>query len=263
MKASGSLVLLAAATLVVAYPRTLLADKTDNQYRHAREAFYNGDVDNAALELEQILSRNPDYENARILLGLIHSQRGQEAERKGERTGAVAELRQALLLAPDEAYWHSALAKLLDQQGDAAEAVKECQQAAQLSPDDWGLASGCGLNASEHPEKKPDQDQKNGGAAPVELTKIGGEVSAPRPIYKPEPPYSERARLAKFQGATVLSIVINALGSVERPQVERALGLGLDQEALRTICTWTFQPALRKGVPVPVRVKVQISFRLF
>jgi len=92
---------------------------------------------------------------------------------------------------------------------------------------------------------------------------VGGGVSAPIPIYKPEPAYSEEARKAKFQGTVVLWIIVDAQGNVIDPKVVRPLGLGLDEKALETVRTWKFKPALRNGTPVPVRVIVEVSFRLF
>jgi hypothetical protein len=41
------------------------------------------------------------------------------------------------------------------------------------------------------------------------------------------------------------------------------LPLGLDEEAVKTVSTWRFKPAMRQGVSVPVRVQVEVSFRLF
>ena len=103
----------------------------------------------------------------------------------------------------------------------------------------------------------------SGGGLGGGVYSVGGNVSQPVPIYEPDPPYSEQARKAKFQGTVVLAIEIDAQGNVLNPQVVKALGLGLDEEALNTVKTWKFKPAMRNGVPVPVRVTVEISFRLF
>lgn len=92
---------------------------------------------------------------------------------------------------------------------------------------------------------------------------VGGEVSAPIPIYKPEPPYSEEARKAKYQGEVILQIVVDTNGNVTDARVVKALGLGLDEKALETVRTWKFKPGLRNGTPVPVRVLVEVTFRLF
>jgi TonB family protein len=92
---------------------------------------------------------------------------------------------------------------------------------------------------------------------------VGGGVSAPVPIYKPEPAYSEEARKAKYQGTVVLWIIIDASGTVTDCKVVKPLGLGLDEKAVETVKTWKFKPAMKNSTPVPVRVSVEVSFRLF
>ncbi len=92
---------------------------------------------------------------------------------------------------------------------------------------------------------------------------VGGNVSAPIPIYKPEPAYSEEARKAKYQGTVVLWIIVDAQGNVTDVRVVKPLGLGLDEKAVETVHTWKFKAAMRNGAPVPVRVMVEVSFRLF
>jgi TonB family protein len=248
-----------AGTLMVAYPRRVFADKTEKRFKHAAEIFRAGDLENAERELEEILHAKPDYARAGILLGLIHFRLGQNAEQGGDRVRATSEVREALRLEPDEAYWHSELAKLLKEQGDAEGAAKECAQAAKLSPDDSGLASGCGLKASAPSKGEGGENQQDWYGA----FKVGGEISPPIPTHRPEPPYAEKARLVGLQGTTVLWVLVDSRGYIERARVVKALGLGLDQSALRTVRTWKFKPAARKGVPVPVRVMVEIGFRLY
>lgn len=92
---------------------------------------------------------------------------------------------------------------------------------------------------------------------------VGGGVSAPIPIYQPEPAYSEEARKAKYQGTVVLWIVVDASGAVVDSKVAKPLGLGLDEKAMETVRTWKFKPAMKNNVPVPVHVMVEVSFRLF
>jgi protein TonB len=111
---------------------------------------------------------------------------------------------------------------------------------------------------------------KGGGLGPGEgggfgggVYSVGGGVSAPIPIYKPEPAYSEEARKAKYQGTVVLWIVIDAAGTVTDCRVVKPLGLGLDEKAIETVRTWKFKPAMKNSTPVPVKVSVEVSFRLF
>jgi TonB family protein len=92
---------------------------------------------------------------------------------------------------------------------------------------------------------------------------VGDGVTAPIPIYKPEPPYTDEARAAKLEGTDVSSVVIDDSGSVADVQVVRRLGKGLDESAAQTLRTWKFKPALKDAKPVPVRVVVEVSFRLF
>ncbi|MGC2182716.1 MAG: energy transducer TonB [Terriglobales bacterium] len=91
---------------------------------------------------------------------------------------------------------------------------------------------------------------------------IGG-VTQPRPIYEPDPDYSEAARKAKYQGAVVLWLVVGADGLPHNIGVQRSLGMGLDEKAIAAVSTWRFQPATLNGQPVAVEVNVQVSFRLY
>ncbi len=122
-----------------------------------------------------------------------------------------------------------------------------------------GSGEGTGIGSGKGGGLGPGEGGGTGGG----IYSVGGGVSAPIPIYKPEPAYSEEARKAKYQGTVVLWIVVDAQGNVTDPRVVRPLGLGLDEKALETVRTWKFKPALRNGTPVPVRVIVEVSFRLF
>jgi protein TonB len=122
-----------------------------------------------------------------------------------------------------------------------------------------GTGQGTGVGSGTGSGLGPGHDAGTGGG----YFQVGGNVSAPIPIYKPEPPYSEQARKAKYQGTVVLWIVVDAAGNVTNAQVVKPLGMGLDQNAVTTVKTWKFKPAMRNGSPVPVKVMVEVSFRLF
>ena len=92
---------------------------------------------------------------------------------------------------------------------------------------------------------------------------VGGGVSAPRLIYKPDPEYSPEAREAKYQGAVVLSLVVAADGTPRNLRVARSLGMGLDERAIEAVKQWRFEPARKDGKPVAVAVDVEVNFRLF
>ena len=108
------------------------------------------------------------------------------------------------------------------------------------------------------------QKQETQTAAPSEVSGPAGlpTVTAPVPIYKPEPPYSKKARKAKYQGTVVLLIVVDSQGNVADVSIKKPLGMGLGEKAVSTVRTWKFHPALRNNIPVAVRVSVEITFRL-
>jgi protein TonB len=87
-------------------------------------------------------------------------------------------------------------------------------------------------------------------------------MTSPVAIYKPEPQYSEQARAAKWQGAVLVSVVIDATGTPTNIKVVRPLGLGLDEQAIEAVHQWKFQPGTKDGVPVPVQAQIEVAFRL-
>lgn len=102
-------------------------------------------------------------------------------------------------------------------------------------------------------------DDKN-----MKVYKVGGKVRTPVPIYKPEPPYTKAARKKHLEGTLTFMIVVNPKGSViSVREVSKRLGDGLDESAAKTIRTWKFEPATRDGVPVAVRMRVEVSFKFY
>ncbi len=122
-----------------------------------------------------------------------------------------------------------------------------------------GTGSGTGIGEGNGAGLGPGQGGGTGGG----YFSVGGNVSAPVPIYNPTPAYSEEARKAKYQAVVVLWIAVDANGNVSDPRVVRPAGMGLDEKAMETVKTWKFKPAMRSGVPVKVQIEVEVTFRLF
>jgi len=121
-----------------------------------------------------------------------------------------------------------------------------------------GSGSGGGIGPGSGAGYGPGHGGNFGGGA----YRIGGGVSAPVPIYKPEPEYSEEARKAKFQGTVVLFIVVDEKGNPRDLKVIRPLGLGLDQKAIEAVQKWKFRPGMKDGHPVSVQATIEVNFRL-
>jgi TonB family protein len=98
--------------------------------------------------------------------------------------------------------------------------------------------------------------------APAAAQRIGAGTSAPVPLYRIEPEYSEMARQAKYQGTVLLSVVVDTSGHAVNISVLRPLGMGLDQQAMAAVSQWRFKPGMKDGKPVPVYANVEVNFRL-
>ena len=79
--------------------------------------------------------------------------------------------------------------------------------------------------------------------------RVGNGVAAPRGVYMRDPEYSEQARAEKYQGTVVLWMVISSTGCVSKVQVDRALGLGLNEKAIEAVRSRKFEPARQRRRP--------------
>ncbi len=121
-----------------------------------------------------------------------------------------------------------------------------------------GTGSGGGVGSGRGGGFGPGEGGGVGGGA----FRIGGGVSAPVPIMKVEPEYSEEARKAKYQGTVLLAIVVDEDGRTRNIRVVRSLGMGLDEKAIEAVSKWRFRPGYKDGKPVPVQANVEVNFRL-
>ncbi len=103
----------------------------------------------------------------------------------------------------------------------------------------------------------------SGGGIGGGVFKVGGGISAPRPVTTPDPEYTEQARLAKTQGTCILWLIVDDQGQPRDIRVVRGLGFGLDAKAIEAVKQWRFQPAMKDGRPVNVQISVEVGFRLY
>ncbi|HTT64242.1 MAG TPA: energy transducer TonB [Bryobacteraceae bacterium] len=121
-----------------------------------------------------------------------------------------------------------------------------------------GSGSGGGVGSGRGPGFGPGEGGGFGGG----VFRVGGGVTAPVPLYRPEPEYSEEARKAKYQGTVVLYVEVDPTGRPRNLRVMRSLGLGLDEKALEAVEKWKFRPGYKDGKPVTVAATVEVNFRL-
>ena len=91
--------------------------------------------------------------------------------------------------------------------------------------------------------------------------RVDGRLSPPRAKFSPDPDYPEEVRRTRLEGTVVLQIVVGVDGIPRHILVTKPLGHGLDEEAVRAVQRWRFDPAKLRHKPVPVKVNVQVHFR--
>ena len=124
-----------------------------------------------------------------------------------------------------------------------------------------GSGSGTGVGSGNGAGVGPGEGWNTGGGMPMAGT---GGYGQPACVYCPQPPFSDEAVKAKYQGTVTLAIVVQPDGRATDIHVVRGVGLGLDEKAAETLRTWRFNPAVGpNGKPAAVRMIVEVAFHLY
>lgn len=89
-------------------------------------------------------------------------------------------------------------------------------------------------------------------------------VQMPKLLSEVRPNYTADAMRARIQGKIVLEAIVERDGTVGAVRVVESLDrqYGLDDEAVRSVKQWRFEPGMREGVPVRVLVTITQTFTL-
>jgi TonB family protein len=60
----------------------------------------------------------------------------------------------------------------------------------------------------------------------------------------------------------LLSLTVGTDGLAHDVTVTKLLGHGFDEQALRSVQEWRFEPAAKNGRPIPARITVQVDFSM-
>ncbi|MBA3765397.1 MAG: TonB family protein [Acidobacteria bacterium] len=97
--------------------------------------------------------------------------------------------------------------------------------------------------------------------APEEDVAAAHGLRLPQPFRRLRPTYPETAACVEAEATVDIQVEIDAKGEVGRVEVVRWAGFGLDEAAVETVRQLHFRPAMRNGVPVPLRVLLRYNFR--
>jgi protein TonB len=74
--------------------------------------------------------------------------------------------------------------------------------------------------------------------------------------------YPEAARSARVEADIPVEIVVDTSGAVISARALSSRGFGLERASVEAVRGYRFSPARRGGVPVRVRMRSTVSFRL-
>jgi TonB family protein len=96
---------------------------------------------------------------------------------------------------------------------------------------------------------------------PGTILRVGGDIKAPRELYKPAPVYPTIAQIAHTQGVVTIDALINEQGDVVQAQAVDGPGL-LIPAALAAVRKWKYEPTYLDGVAVSIKMHVEVRFTL-
>lgn len=109
----------------------------------------------------------------------------------------------------------------------------------------------------------PQATLQTSSGEPIYKIAAGNGVKPAKPLYTPEPEYSEKARKKRIQGVVTLEGYVAPDGRYHDAKVVVSLEKGLDENALAAVKTWRFSPCTKDDKPVNCSMKVEISYHLF
>jgi TonB family protein len=82
------------------------------------------------------------------------------------------------------------------------------------------------------------------------------------PVRKVDAKYTPEARAAGLQGTVSLYVEVDRGGKPSEVQVMEGLGLGLDEEAVKAVKHWEFEPKLGSADEIQDALEIDVPFRL-
>ena len=114
-----------------------------------------------------------------------------------------------------------------------------------------------------HPRQQVKPQGDLGKVARDPIADVKGKRTPVRPAKAERPPYPHIAREQGWEGTVVLRIKVNRGGSVDAITTRKSSGFPiLDDSALQSVKTWTFEPAKDGEFAIPATVDLPIRFDL-
>jgi TonB family protein len=90
----------------------------------------------------------------------------------------------------------------------------------------------------------------------------GPRVTPPVLIHSADAEFSDVGRRANISGISLVTLVVDTRGMPVNIRTARPLGYGMDEQAVKAVEQYRFQPSLLEGKPVAVQINVEVNFHL-
>ena len=119
-----------------------------------------------------------------------------------------------------------------------------------------------GVPALAKKDDSASKDKKSIKPSPDPVYEPGGDVTRPKLVHSVEPAFSTKSNEAFVEGTVTVSAIVNTHGILTEMQVLKGLSATQDRSALDALKEWRFEPGVKAGKPVNVRIKIQVDFHL-
>jgi len=109
----------------------------------------------------------------------------------------------------------------------------------------------------------PNQNKKTKQKSPpLKTPKYDGGNVALKAFITNNLQYPKEAFEKNIEGSVFLSFVVNSLGEVSQVQVNKGIGYGCDEEAVRLVNLLKYEKAINRGIRSAFNMKIKINFQL-
>jgi TonB family protein len=133
---------------------------------------------------------------------------------------------------------------------ESADSVAASVRLILQTPEEYLAAAGVPLNLTPQPV----EDEVKAPEQPF---------TSPKALLSVDPTFSEQAGKAGQGGVVKIAFYVGKDGRVYKPRVTKPAGMELDEQALRVLSLWRFQPALKQNQPIAMPILMQFGFNLY
>jgi len=106
----------------------------------------------------------------------------------------------------------------------------------------------------------PGTSDANGSTKPKA---VGHNVVPPKVLFEKKPQLNQYAKKLRLSGQALVYLQVDTQGNPTHIRILQPVGAGLDEEAVKAVAQYKFQPAEDNGLPITIEMNIDIHFRIF